>query len=796
MNMYKTLCCALLAAGAVASAEAQTQCADGLMEIVVDIVSDNWPNEISWDLLIDGEVIAEGGAEGAVVCIEPPADNSCIQFDIHDSYGDGIYAPGGYWIYQNGTLMGTGNDYGYGETVLFDCPPGSTCNDGVALTAAEYGTVAQAADNFWYTFTPPANGMYTFSTCGSGCDTRLWIYDYCNMNNFDNTNEGSIYFDDNQGGCGEEAALTVLLEGGVTYWVRFANLAATCGGFDWTFNFAGPPTGCMDPVACNYSPLAEVDSGNCIYPGDPNCTGPDLVVVESAIVNSLSVGTLNVGPSDCYIQEGCLNGYGTRELVRFTTHIKNIGDVDYYIGPTASNATTQQFEWGDCHNHWHYKGYAEYVLFDMDGQALPIGFKNGFCVMDLECSDGGTAQYGCSNMGISAHCGDIYGSGLTCQWIDVTDVPDGQYRLVVRVNWDESPDALGRYENDYDNNWGVVCIALDRSTGTLAMDILEDCPEYVDCEGAPYGLAQMDCAGNCNGTALIGDLDANGAQQYEDAVAYVEHILGDDIAAAPCTDIDQDGDITVTDAALMSQCQFWNEAHTHPDSSGVHTKCDFPVPAITNPFDTVRFTVGAVNWEQGYLDIHVLNPDNRIVGYQFTVSGMGIASAFSLADPIGYPIEPAHAPGGQGIIGLSYGGESLVKNYVWTPLVRLYWTTREDEICLDAIVDVVNDEYHNTLTEIVDGCVTSVGVAEHGAVEGGVQVYPNPFSETTLVRFVNPSRATLLFEVMDLTGRVVRSEQATGTSHGFDRGDLPAGSYVFRLSGGALGSATGRFDIR
>jgi hypothetical protein len=175
---------------------------------------------------------------------------------------------------------------------------------------------------------------------------------------------------------------------------------------------------------------------------------------------------------------------------------------------------------------------------------------------------------------------------------------------------------------------------------------------------------------------------------------------------------------------------------------------------------------------------------------------MGIASAFSLADPIGYPIEPAHAPGGQAIIGLSYSGESLVKNYVWTPLVRLYWTTREDEICLDAIVDVVNDEYHNTLTEIVDGCVTSVGVAEHGAVEGGVQVYPNPFSETTLVRFVNPSRATLLFEVMDLTGRVVRSEQATGTSHAFDRGDLPAGSYVFRLSGSVLGMATGRFDIR
>ena len=84
---------------------------------------------------------------------------------------------------------------------------------------------------------------------------------------------------------------------------------------------------------------------------------------------------------------------------------------------------------------------------------LPIGFKNGFCVMDLECSDGGTFTYGCSNMGISAHCGDIYGAGLSCQWIDVTGIPDGVYHLVVRVNWDYDPDALGRHENNYENNW-------------------------------------------------------------------------------------------------------------------------------------------------------------------------------------------------------------------------------------------------------------------------------------------------------------------------------------------------------
>ena len=62
----------------------------------------------------------------------------------------------------------------------------------------------------------------TSSAHAAGCNTTLYIYDYCNMGNFDDTNEGSIYYDDNQGGCGEEASLTILLEGGVQYWVRWS----------------------------------------------------------------------------------------------------------------------------------------------------------------------------------------------------------------------------------------------------------------------------------------------------------------------------------------------------------------------------------------------------------------------------------------------------------------------------------------------------------------------------------------------------------------------------------------------
>ena len=581
-------CVSLFLSLMVVTAVAQDPCAEDQHSFAVVISPDAWPQEMDWSLSDGaGNVLLEQSVTSGedtlfAFCVDTADWAPCMLFTMNDSYGDGLVGDAYYQVWLDGELLieGSGN-YGFGQDHGIDCPPGWTCDEAVSVEVQDSPLTLSAGGQVeWWTFTPNQDGMYSLSSCGSGCDTRLWIYDYCNMNNFDDTNEGSIYFDDNQGGCednAESAQLYVLLEEGVTYWVRFANLSGDCG-FDWTLAYGGPAEGCTDEVACNYNPAAEVDNGSCIYPGDPLCTGPDLMVVESAIENSLQAETMMVDEDNCYIVEGCLNGYGARDLVRFTTHIKNIGDLDYYIGTTAESDSTQQFEWGDCHNHWHYKGYAKYDLFTMEGQMLPIGFKNGFCVMDLECSDGGTFQYGCSNMGISAHCGDIYGAGLSCQWIDVTNIPDGVYHLVVRVNWDYSPDALGRQENSYENNWGVVCINMDRSSGELAVDLWDDCNELVDCTGEAYGTAQMDCMGECGGTALMGDLDADADQDLTDAEAYVDGILGDDLSAMPCNDLDQDGELTVSDAALMAQCQYWDVAHDHPDSTGFHDKCQFPCP--------------------------------------------------------------------------------------------------------------------------------------------------------------------------------------------------------------------------
>ena len=784
--------------GSLLPHEAIAQCTENESELAVVVVTDGYPGETSWEVIMDGEVVMSGGpyndsgtTYGDTLCF-PVQDDPCIQFEIYDSFGDGIccgYGEGQYTVSLDGQTVATGGEFGNSAGALFACAPGETCNDAVSLTEDDYGTVDSPGDSYWYSFTPPANGMYSFSSCGNGCDTRLYIYDYCHMGYFDDTNEGSIYYDDNQGGCGDEAQLTVLLEGETTYWIRWASFDGPCtDAWSWEFGFEGPPAGCMDPLACNFNPMAEVDNGSCVYPGDPDCNGPDLIVMEDAIISSLSTEVMQVNETDCYIEEGCLNGYGARELVRFTTHIKNIGDLDYYIG-VPSQGDNNQFEWGDCHGHWHHNGYAKYDLFDMDGNLLPIGFKNGFCVMDLECSGGGTYQYGCGNMGISAGCGDIYGSGLSCQWIDVTDVEDGTYFLLVRANYEYIPDALGREENSYDNNHAAVCINLDRSSGSLVVEHVEGCEPIYDCNDVPFGIAQTDCNGDCGGEALVGDLDNNGAQEYADAVAYVEGILGSDVQVAPCTDIDQDGGITVSDAALMSQCQWFNEAHTHPDSSGVHDKCDFPVLEILNIFDTVHFMVADVNWDMNYFDVHVLNEYNRIVGYELDFSGVSISDAVSLADPINYAIQPSFMPGGNKVIGLAYDGASFHKNLDWVPFLRVYWSSVEETFCLAEVIDVVNDDYENTLHTVIDGCASDVVLIDG---KEAIAVMPNPMGDFSMVRFPLGSWA---MEVLDVQGRTVLQRNVSGRMTRLNKADLGAGSYILRLTNEQM-SLVARFEVR
>jgi hypothetical protein len=118
--------------------------------------------------------------------------------------------------------------------------------------------------------------------------------------------------------------------------------------------------------------------------------------------------------------------------------------------PGEQNALRYSAAFG--HNHFHSQRIAAYELLTTTGAPVTSAAKNlaGFCLYDSWGNDSSPTQYyapdgtscmqgqpdytGDLDMGISPGWGDLYNSQLWDQWVDVTDVTPGQYRLAATVN--------------------------------------------------------------------------------------------------------------------------------------------------------------------------------------------------------------------------------------------------------------------------------------------------------------------------------------------------------------------------
>jgi hypothetical protein len=123
--------------------------------------------------------------------------------------------------------------------------------------------------------------------------------------------------------------------------------------------------------------------------------------------------------------------------LRFSTLTPNIGDIDLVLGDPSS---TPGFEFGACHGHFHFEGYARYELVDPTGAIAAQGHKQAFCLLDsVPIGLPGaptTPRFHCGFQGLTRGWADIYDSSLDCQWVDITDVPDGDYVLRISINPD------------------------------------------------------------------------------------------------------------------------------------------------------------------------------------------------------------------------------------------------------------------------------------------------------------------------------------------------------------------------
>jgi hypothetical protein len=163
-----------------------------------------------------------------------------------------------------------------------------------------------------------------------------------------------------------------------------------------------------------------------------------------------------------------------RWLIRFSTTLANIGDGDFVLRATKGDAgwevdqdvqysesgakvvrTPANLVWGgDDHDHWHVQRIAVGRLAPLEKGGDPpadgegwADTKIGFCyfdytrLLDDAAQEAVFSRIGCGDekdtavgMGLSYGWMDIYPFGLPGQSIDVTDVPDGKYRLWVQVD--------------------------------------------------------------------------------------------------------------------------------------------------------------------------------------------------------------------------------------------------------------------------------------------------------------------------------------------------------------------------
>ncbi len=161
------------------------------------------------------------------------------------------------------------------------------------------------------------------------------------------------------------------------------------------------------------------------------------------------------------------------------------------------------YENTDGHRHWHLKGAARYSLWDEAGtaQAAPAS-KVGFCLLDSERVDSfgpgspvytrSATQYcreGQPNAaqvfeGISAGWLDYYPFDLPFQWVDVSDVSPGRYRLASAVD----PDNYV-YERNEANNGPALASSIVTVPGYVALPgtIAAGGAQAIGLTAQPYG---------------------------------------------------------------------------------------------------------------------------------------------------------------------------------------------------------------------------------------------------------------------------------------------------------------------
>ena len=382
-------------------------------------------------------------------------------------------------------------------------------------------------------------------------------------------------------------------------------------------------------------------------------------------------------------------------------------------------------------------------------------------------------------MGISAGCYDVYDNTLLCQWIDVTDVPDGTYTLVVRVNYNKSKDFFGRSEANYDNNWAQLGIELYRDQGILRYNLIEEWDTYRDCLGIVYGNTQVDCMGVCGGRAHMGDISQDGKVDDSDLAQYFDYIqMQYNEIPMPCFDLSADDQITIYDYLLLDQCIKYNAQLSESDP--LHTHCEFPFNRI-NITDSIFFKWDRVDEANSEI---LISYRSNFAAKSFALHFTGVTiDSFAIIDP---PSTTMSYFGSADMVTIFSDDDQLIQSQgEWTDLLRIHYSNEGNEICLNKVDDVSNVLLEKAHSAIIGSNCVSLTTTSIETIESHVEnflIYPNPSSRTIHIDNINNLSIDRM-SIININGvKVITSSQGLyGSKNPIDISRLPKGIYILKV---------------
>ncbi len=288
------------------SCEYITDCEENIVTIIIE--SQYWGYEISWELVYDGNVVAEGGdyenysTFSSMHCLS----DGCYTLNMFDSYGDG-WNGGTYSIQSSGGVLAEGTlasgSEGFAEfgintddcnSIVFGCTdpnainynPLATIDDGSCDYESDcdgYETVLlinnSSEDMGYWTLSLGDEIVAADSIFTSWNDAYLCLEAGCytfTLEMAEGTPENTNFFT-----MWQDQDIMVgndwMQPGTSTYDISIGN---GCDGGNEIY-------GCMDSLATNYNPQATIDDGSCYYEFDcdvsftvyPDTTGSNTIWV-------------------------------------------------------------------------------------------------------------------------------------------------------------------------------------------------------------------------------------------------------------------------------------------------------------------------------------------------------------------------------------------------------------------------------------------------------------------------------------------------------------------------------------